>query len=321
VRIVRRTRVGRCDAVSLYATACRSIEHARCSACRRAVSPGRVLPGAPGRRRRYRGSRPPGRARPAPTSGTPRLRSASSGCWIVEKDGVIDARCKQGFHDFARTYGAAGLQRRQICAIGEVGQSRSRLSPLAWSVTNRHRGLQQMPRTPDHPRFEIHRVTVLRSSFVPRDGGDHLRISFAQCFDAHLGLRLRAEETQRCISRVFAGRLCVWCLTTLELQCAPEVSADFIEGKLADLAEALARIAWRPLTPRLVAAALGITGQERARGRKDGRLPHSDQVVDRRSGGRLPIPTYSVRLIEDLLAHPEVLAGWREEDATPGKRT
>src|SRR5580700_6776554 len=85
---------------------------------------------------------------------------------------------------------------------------------------------------------------------------------------------------------------CNWCPKLLELRCATEVSTDLIEGKLDDLAEALARIAWRPLTPRLVAAALGISGQERARWTKDGRLPQSGQVLVRR-GPLLSVPTYS----------------------------
>jgi hypothetical protein len=103
----------------------------------------------------------------------------------------------------------------------------------------------------------------------------------------------------------------------LELRFTPGVSADLIESKLGNLAEALARIAWRPLTPRLVAAALGISGQERSRWTKDGRLPHSGQVVARR-GSLLSIPTYSVEAVENLVAHPEILTAWREHDWKAG---
>jgi hypothetical protein len=86
------------------------------------------------------------------------------------------------------------------------------------------------------------------------------------------------------------------------------------EGNLDDLAEALTRIAWRPLTPRLVVMALGISGRERARWTKDGRLPPSGQVFAHR-GHLLSVPTYSVGLVEELLAHPEILTVWREQDA------
>ena len=171
-----------------------------------------------------------------------------------------------------------------------------------------------MPRPPDRPKSQTHRVRALRPSPLPHDGGDHLCISFARCFDTHLGLRLRAEEAHRCIRRVFANCSCNWCPKLLELRCATEVSTDLIEGKLDDLAEALARIAWRPLTRRLVAAALGISGQERARWTKDGRLPQSGQVLVRR-GPLLSVPTYSVGVIEDLAAQPKILTAWREQDA------
>jgi hypothetical protein len=94
-----------------------------------------------------------------------------------------------------------------------------------------------------------------------------------RCFDTHLGLQLQADETQRCIRRIFAGCSCGWCPGLLELKCGCEAS-DQIEGKIGEVVEALARVAWRPVTPRLVAEALGISGQERARWSKDGRLPH-----------------------------------------------
>ena len=174
-----------------------------------------------------------------------------------------------------------------------------------------------MPGTPDRRKSLSRGAKELRASFLLRDG----RISLASCFDTHLGLRLRAEEAHRCVRRVFAGSFFGWSPETMELRCAPETSVDLINGKLSDLAVALARIAWRPLTPQLVAAALGISGQERARWTKDGRLPHSDQVHDRRGGGRLPIPTYTVALIEDLAVHPETLAAWRAQDAARGGQT
>ena len=105
--------------------------------------------------------------------------------------------------------------------------------------------------------------------------------------------------------RVLAGCSCSWSRETLELRFTPGASSDLIESKLGSPAEALARIAWRPLTPRLVATALAISGQERVRWTKDGRLPHSGQAVARR-GSLLSIPTYSVEAIENLAAHPEI---------------
>ena len=37
---------------------------------------------------------------------------------VVEEDGVVDSRGKQGFHDFARTGGAAGMQQDFVMAVG-----------------------------------------------------------------------------------------------------------------------------------------------------------------------------------------------------------
>jgi len=102
----------------------------------------------------------------------------------------------------------------------------------------------------------------------------------------------------------------------LELKCGCEAS-DQIEGKLSEVAEALARVAWRPLTPRLVAEALGISGQERARWTKDGRLRHSGQAAVRR-GNSPSTPTYSVGVIQNLVVYPEIVTAWREQDAGRG---
>jgi hypothetical protein len=61
-----------------------------------------------------------------------------------------------------------------------------------------------------------------------------------------------------------------------ELTCVSEACA-LIAGKLGDLANALAER--RPLTPRLVGAVLGISGQERARWTKDGRLRFDSDLL------------------------------------------
>ncbi len=147
-----------------------------------------------------------------------------------------------------------------------------------------------------------------------------MHISFAECFENHLGLHRRAEEAYRCIQRILQGRFSGWSRETLELTFVPGISASSIANSLGEVADALARIAWRPLTPRLVAPALGISGQERARRTKDGRLPQSGQDLVRRRG-LLAVPTYAVRLVEELAAHPEVLAAWRDRDARGESRT
>jgi hypothetical protein len=176
-----------------------------------------------------------------------------------------------------------------------------------------------MLRSRDHRRSQAHRISVLRASFLRQVDGNQIRVSFASCFNTHLGLRLRDDEAQQCIRRVFAAfSSSGWNSTLLAVMYASE-TADLIEGKLDDLAEALTRIAWRPLTPRLVRAALGISGQERAHWTKDGRLPSSGQETARR-GHLFSIPTYSVEIIENLASHSEIITAWREQDAAAQAR-
>jgi hypothetical protein len=159
-------------------------------------------------------------------------------------------------------------------------------------------------------------IQALRSCISSRHDGAQLRISLAVCFATHLGLRLRPEEAHRSIDMTFGINSHTWCQRLAELKFAPEIHYDLIESKLDTLAKAFADIAWRPLTPRLVVAALGITGQERIRWTKDGRLPKSGQLLTRRGNGAvLQIPTYSVRLIDELAGHPETIIAWRERDA------
>jgi hypothetical protein len=102
-----------------------------------------------------------------------------------------------------------------------------------------------MPRPPDRRRFRAHLASLLQASFLRQVDGEHLRLSFGPCFDAHLGLRLRHDEAERCVRRVFTADFGNWNPKLLELTYVPEAS-DLIEGKLGDLADALAMIAWRP---------------------------------------------------------------------------
>lgn len=107
------------------------------------------------------------------------------------------------------------------------------------------------------------RAQALHSSIMMRDDGRDLCILFAGCIEGHLGLRLRIEEARRSLHRNLGPRN--WNDATWELMLPSGTSLMFVEGGLADAAEALTRIDWRPLAPRLVVAALGISGQEGAR--------------------------------------------------------
>jgi hypothetical protein len=173
-----------------------------------------------------------------------------------------------------------------------------------------------MPRDPRQLRAQ--RQKALRSGIVPHREGNNLSISFAGTFEAHFGLRLRVLESHRCIQQAFASCTCNWCSELAELKCPPSASGDAIESILQQVVDALVDIAWRPLTPRLVAAALRISGQERVRWTKDGRLPKSGQLLTRRHNGAvLAVPTYAVDMIEHLATYPAILEAWRRQDARP----
>jgi hypothetical protein len=147
-----------------------------------------------------------------------------------------------------------------------------------------------------------------------QEDGRGLRIAFVRCFKAHLGLRLRAEETLRRLHRIFADYSASWNDAQQELISPIGTLAAFVQSKLADAAEVMAVIARRLLTPRLMTAALGIiTSRERLRWTKDGRLPSSGRVQVRRAGPP-SIPTYSVSLVEGLVARPDILSAWRDQN-------
>lgn len=71
----------------------------------------------------------------------------------------------------------------------------------------------------------------------------------------------------------------------------------------------------KPLPAKYVDVLLNITGKERRRWTKDGRLPATGHVMSSRTKGRFAVPLFSVDLIERLRNEPELIAQWRKEDA------
>lgn len=96
-----------------------------------------------------------------------------------------------------------------------------------------------------------------------------------------------------------------------------EVEAREGKLRLGEMIErsvhALILLASRPLTPRLVLAALPISAQERLRWTKDRRLPRSGTVTIQR-GHPVSVTTYAVGTIDRLDRDPSMIAGWRAED-------
>jgi hypothetical protein len=138
-----------------------------------------------------------------------------------------------------------------------------------------------------------------------------LTLAFERCFPAYVGLRIRREEARRCLNQAFADCSQDWDETGFALM-IPITQVAAARSVFPRLAEALAEIASRPLTPCLLVAALNVTKRERLRWTKDGRLPRSGAVLVKRA---VAVLTYAVSLVEELMAQPDILAIWRDQDA------
>ncbi len=142
--------------------------------------------------------------------------------------------------------------------------------------------------------------------------GDAVHLSLKQALAQHLGLRLRISEVRRCALRVLSKTNAEDRIDT----CGELIVRNSEEGVVSLVQEidtALKRTALRPLTPRLVQCTLGITSQERLRWTKSGRLRARGSESFRR-GQHITVSTYAVKQIEQLLADPAIIAGWREQD-------
>ena len=164
-----------------------------------------------------------------------------------------------------------------------------------------------------HHRPPPVRAETLLATVDLREDELGLAIAFDRCFVAFVGLRIRREEARRRLNQAFADCSPDWDEAgwTLRVSAAQGAAARFA---LPRVAEDLAEIASRPLTPRLLVAALNITTKERLRWTKDGRLPRSGAVLIKRAHV-IAVPTYAVSLVEELMAQPDILAAWRDQDA------
>jgi hypothetical protein len=162
---------------------------------------------------------------------------------------------------------------------------------------------------------EAHCARSNATAFLEVSGDKRtLRLSLKRAFAEHLGLRLRATEALRHLLHA---------LTRMGIEHSVDVSGDLVtidtdarssvSCLLPEIDLALKRTAERPLTPRLVQAALGITSQERLRWTKDGRLRRYGSQSFRK-GQRITLSTYAVEEVARLVAEPAVIAGWRVED-------
>jgi hypothetical protein len=87
--------------------------------------------------------------------------------------------------------------------------------------------------------------------------------------------------------------------------------------KLAELSyidRRIAAIVAAPLSGAAVERLLGITGEERRRWTRDGRLPTCAKSVAGRSGHLFSLPLYAADIVLQLDQRPATIASWREAD-------
>jgi hypothetical protein len=94
----------------------------------------------------------------------------------------------------------------------------------------------------------------------------------------------------------------------------PHSSKLYAREVLSTLDEHLTAIVSRPLSPRNLQTLLGITGGERLRWTREGRLPREGSAFIRK-GQLISLATYAVAPAEHLAQHPEIIANWREDAA------
>jgi hypothetical protein len=131
--------------------------------------------------------------------------------------------------------------------------------------------------------------------------------------DIPLGLAIHTGERDKTLRRTMKkaggtvvrhGRICAFDTQSIQL------AKNLQKHLWADLG----RIARKPINQRNVERLLAITSAERIRWTKDGRLPVSGTSQIQR-GQKIVLWTYPPGRIERLMARPELIAGWRTEDA------
>jgi hypothetical protein len=158
---------------------------------------------------------------------------------------------------------------------------------------------------------------LLTSSFLDVSFQDGTYVfSFRRCFAEQIGLGLRPREVR------FAAKLglkAVGKARWLEEEVAlilsgPEQLVGEVAVALRDVDRRLAKLAEKPMEASLVEQALGISGRERLRWTKDGRMARAGVNLIRR-GNAVALSLYRVEDVARLLKQPEIIRAWREADS------
>lgn len=87
-----------------------------------------------------------------------------------------------------------------------------------------------------------------------------------------------------------------------------------LHHQLRMIDERVTAIVDAPVPPRVVEKCLGITGRERNRWMKDGRLPSCARHLSNRTETSFSIPYFPAELVNELCKRPDIVGGWREMD-------
>src|SRR5262249_40695745 len=88
-----------------------------------------------------------------------------------------------------------------------------------------------------------------------------------------------------------------------------------VKRAITDLDRTLDNLMDDKLPPHMVEEILGISSAERNRWIKDGRLPKSGMGSFKKGSQQIFFYMHRFREIALLVAHPEIIAKWRESDA------
>jgi hypothetical protein len=162
------------------------------------------------------------------------------------------------------------------------------------------------------------RLERIRSLVRWNEDGGSFRVHCEEAVGAVIGLRLRRPTVLRtigsCCDEIGPWR---WIDRRANVEVLGGFTAERLERYLQRMIADLARIAYEPLTPKLLLQALPITNRERLRWMKDNRLPKNGTIVVRR-GQAVAVPTYAAETVEHLMENPDIIEEWRKMDRTRG---
>ncbi|UFZ02658.1 hypothetical protein LQG66_25735 [Bradyrhizobium ontarionense] len=131
------------------------------------------------------------------------------------------------------------------------------------------------------------------------------------------GSTKKANTALRLMRSIFRQKLdCVVQDTASGVSIAcPRATEAEILSLCAVVEERLGLLQQQPLSAKTVEQILSISGAERRRWSKDGRLPSAGQSFFSQGKKQVSLPIYAPEVIRSLAARPDQVAAWRRADA------